>query len=587
MPSTNGRGSRRAILYARVSTEEQARSGYSLAQQIEALRAYAEREGYEVLEEVLDPGHSGSSLDRPGMDRVRGLVQNGGVAAVLAQDRDRFSREPAYTYLLRREFEEHGTKLKALNDRGDESAEGELTDGILDQLAKFERAKIKERTRRGKLRRAREGKIVATVTPDFGYRYNTDRTGYVVDEEAMSVVRRIFYMVGVEGLAMRATKRALEAEGVLSPMGKRYWHQTTIRRIVLDDVYRPHTAHEVAALVSPEVAARLDAKGLYGVWWFNRKRTKTEQVAVEGPEGRVYKRRTRSFDNPREEWIAVPVAGSGIPREWADAARARVEGGVRSPSQAGHRFWELSGGMCRCGGCGRTMMCARVPSRNGKLHYYYRCSERARNGKDACTVTKMAPAGKTEARVWEFVKGLLLEPERLRAGLERMIQQEREGLRGDPEREAKAWLERVVEADRKRSGFQDMAAEGLITMPELREKLADLEETRRVAERELELLRGRREELERLEREKDVVLETYAGLTLEGLEELEPEERHRVYQMLSLAVLVNPEGTIGVSGVFGEAENVCELWQGSRSRRSRGPGSRRPSPHPGRREGCA
>src|SRR5688572_5580610 len=100
MPSTNGHGPKRAILYARVSTAEQARSGYSLPQQLEALRGYALREGYEVLEEVSDPGQSGASLERPGMDRVRDLVAAGGVSVVLAQDRDRFAREPAYHYLL-------------------------------------------------------------------------------------------------------------------------------------------------------------------------------------------------------------------------------------------------------------------------------------------------------------------------------------------------------------------------------------------------------------------------------------------------------------------------------------------------------
>src|SRR5918999_2505162 len=160
MPSTNGHGPRRAILYARVYTDEQARSGYSLAQQLEALRGYAEREGYEVLEEVSDPGQSGASLERPGMDRVRDLVAAGGVSVVLAQDRDRFAREPAYLYLLRRELDEYGTKMRALNDRGDNSPEGELTDGILDQLAKYERAKIAERSRRGKLRKAREGRLI-------------------------------------------------------------------------------------------------------------------------------------------------------------------------------------------------------------------------------------------------------------------------------------------------------------------------------------------------------------------------------------------------------------------------------------------
>src|SRR5215212_6047219 len=110
MQNTNGHGPRKAILYARVSTDEQARSGYSLAQQIEALREYASREGYEVAEEVLDPGQSGASLARPGMDRIRDLIAAGGISAVIAQDRDRFAREPAYLYLLREEFAEHDTK---------------------------------------------------------------------------------------------------------------------------------------------------------------------------------------------------------------------------------------------------------------------------------------------------------------------------------------------------------------------------------------------------------------------------------------------------------------------------------------------
>ncbi len=84
MFSADVRAPERAILYARVSTEEQARSGYSLAQQLEALRAQASLEGYEVLEEIADPGWSGAYLDRPGLDRVRDLVQGGGVDVVLA-----------------------------------------------------------------------------------------------------------------------------------------------------------------------------------------------------------------------------------------------------------------------------------------------------------------------------------------------------------------------------------------------------------------------------------------------------------------------------------------------------------------------
>src|SRR5688572_11369499 len=217
MPSTNGHGPKRAILYARVSTDEQARSGYSLAQQLEALREYAAREGYEVLEEVSDPGQSGASLERPGMDRVRDLVAAGGVSVVLAQDRDRFAREPAYHYLLRQEFEEHGTKIRALNDRGDDSPEGDLTDGILDQLAKYERAKTAERTRRGKLKKAREGKVVGTHAPRYGFHFNATKDGYQVNEAEMEVVRRIFHMVGAEGQSLRAVAKMLEGEGLPTP----------------------------------------------------------------------------------------------------------------------------------------------------------------------------------------------------------------------------------------------------------------------------------------------------------------------------------------------------------------------------------
>ena len=265
MSSTNGHGPERAILYARVSTDEQARSGYSLAQQMEALKAYAAQEGYQVLEEVTDPGQSGASLERPGMDRLRDLVAAGDVSVVLAQDRDRFAREPAYHYLLKREFAEYGTKLKALNDRGDESPEGELTDGILDQLAKYERAKTTERTRRGRLRRAREGKIIGGHTPDYGFRYNAARNNYVVDENAMQIVRRIFYMVGVEGQALYAVKKALERDGINSPTGKACWATQVIRDCILDDVYRPHSFEEVTKLVQQEVAAKLDPEKRYGI----------------------------------------------------------------------------------------------------------------------------------------------------------------------------------------------------------------------------------------------------------------------------------------------------------------------------------
>ncbi|MDP9477460.1 MAG: recombinase family protein [Actinomycetota bacterium] len=555
MPSTNGHGPKRAILYARVSTEEQARSGYSLAQQIEALREYAGREGYEVLEEVADPGQSGASLERPGMDHIRDLVATGGVSVVLAQDRDRFAREPAYHYLLRREFEEHGTKIRALNDRGDGSPEGELTDGILDQLGKYERAKIAERSRRGKMRKAREGKVMAGRRVKYGFKLNAARDGLLVDEERMRLVRRIFRMVGEEGLSINAVFTAFEREGMPTPGGGKHWDRTFFRLAIMDDAYRPHTYETIQQLVSPDVAARLDPEGLYGVWYYNRLRVKTRQVSEPSENGRRYRTEARFSVRPKEEWVAVPVPYAGIPRELVDAAREAIKDN-RVPSKAGLRFWQLSGGILRCGLCGRSMTTRSIKARAGTYHHhYYHCPAHHQHGDAGCTNRKYFRAENIEGPVWEMVAGLLRDPERLRAGLDELIEAERAGLRGDPEAEAVAWLDRLTALERKRSRLQDMAAEGHITLDELGAKLRGLEEERKTAERELDGLRLRRTRLEELERDKAGLLAEYAEMVPEALEDLTGEERHQVYRMLRLRVWVRPDGPIEVEGVLREA--VC------------------------------
>ena len=560
MPSTNGHGSKRAILYARVSTDEQARSGYSLRQQVERLSEHAASEGYEVLEEVSDPGQSGASLQRPGLDRVRDIVASGGVSVVFAQDRDRFSREPAYLYLLKQEFGEHGTSIRALNDRGDDTPEGELTDGILDQLAKFERAKTAERTRRGKIRKAREGKVIAGARPNYGFLYNAARDNYVVDGERMAVIERIFRMIGAEGQTMHAVKRAFEREGVRPPLGGKYWSPKHIRECIRDDVYRPHSFEEVRDVVTPEVAARLDPEKCYGIWWFNRRRTETKQVSEIGPEGRRYRRRIKVTDKPRSEWIAVPVPDSGIPREWIDATREAIKDN-RRPSANADRVWELSGGMLFCDECGNRMSVHTSVNhwKGAEVRYfYYRCPKRQRHGLQACAHNTHYRAAEREAQVWGFVAGLLRDPERLRAGLEEMIKQERAGSRDDPGREIAMWLEKAAEVGRKRSGFQDMAAEGLITLEELRTKLVGLEETRAAVEGEIEHLRGRLERVEKLERDRDALLDGYSNVIPEALEELDPEERRQIYAMLRLRIAVEVGGDMEITGVIGAGEILCE-----------------------------
>ena len=140
MKSNNG--SRRVILYARVSSEEQTKKGYSLSGQLRMLREHAEETGHQVLAEEVDDGYEGDSLWRPGIDSIRRRVAEGGMDLVLATERDRISRKRGYTFVLEEEFREHGCALRALEDKDEESAEERLMRDIKDGFAEYEHAKI-------------------------------------------------------------------------------------------------------------------------------------------------------------------------------------------------------------------------------------------------------------------------------------------------------------------------------------------------------------------------------------------------------------------------------------------------------------
>ncbi len=218
-------------------------------------------------------------------------------------------------------------------------------------------------------------------TPDYGFEFNTVRDNYAVNKAQMAVVRRIFHMIGLEGMTMHAVKKTLEREGVPAPGGGARWDQTFFRSCVLDDVYKPHSFKEVQELVLPEVAARLDPTASYGIWWFNRRRRRRTRVSENGPNGRSYRWQYATVMSPQEEWIAVPVSESDIPREWVDAAREAIKDN-HPPSSNGRRFWGLSGRILYCRNGGRCMATAAVRRGGGrsKTYFYYRCHSRNNEG---------------------------------------------------------------------------------------------------------------------------------------------------------------------------------------------------------------
>jgi hypothetical protein len=97
-----------------------------------------------------------------------------------------------------------------------------------------------------------------------------------------------------------------------------------------------------------------------------------------------------------------------------------------------------------------------------------------------------------------------------------------------------------------------------MTDEELAAALSELDEIRETAERELEAARARGEALQRLEHDRDTLMESYAGMVEETLEDLAPEERHRIYKLLRLGVRFRPDWPLEITGVFAEVGEEAE-----------------------------
>ena len=168
-----------------------------------------------------------------------------------------------------------------------------------------------------------------------------------------------------------------------------------------------------------------------------------------------------------------------------------------------------------------------------------------------------------------------MDPERIKAGMEKLMDDEAAIWRGDPEREAEVWAEKLEECARLRRAYQQQQAAGLMTLEELGSMLKDLEETRKLAQDELSNAAVRRNRLEGLERDRDELLSFVTEAVPEGLENLTGEERNRLYRMLRLEVTPSSEG-YEVKGVFCTANLPPRLLRGPRGDRRCRRGLRRP-----------
>ncbi len=233
-----------AAIYARVSSERQA-TAQTIASQLAALRERVTVDGYVLPEamQFLDDGYSGTTLVRPALERLRDLVAAGAVDRLYIHSPDRLARKYAYQVLLVDEFHRAGVEVVFLNRELGRSPEDDLLLQVQGMIAEYERAKIIERHRRGKLHAARAGKVNVLGGAPYGYRYIDKHAGggqarYEVLPEEARVVCQVFDWVGRDRVTIGEVCRRLTQAGERTRTGRTVWERSVVGGILHNPAYQ-------------------------------------------------------------------------------------------------------------------------------------------------------------------------------------------------------------------------------------------------------------------------------------------------------------------------------------------------------------
>jgi site-specific DNA recombinase len=514
----------RAAIYARVSSDQQAERR-TIDSQVQDLLARAAADGREVGEafRFLDDGHSGASLVRPALERLRDLVGMAAVDLVYVHAPDRLARSYAHQAVLVEEFARAGTEVVFLNRPIGRSPEDDLLLQLQGMFAEYERARMLERSRRGKRHLARAGVVSVLTRAPYGYRYVGRDAGngvarFEVVEDKAEVVRRIFRWVGVERVTLAAVCRRLAEAGVPSPTGNARWSRSMIGTLLSNSAYAGRAVFGKNASVPWRPPLR-PARGRAG----------------------VPKRPSRQVPAPPERWITIPVPAI-IDEGLFESAREQLAENRRRNRQrlAGVRY--LLQGLLVCHKCGYAF-CGRwqplYPREAGRGYHYYRCCGTESNrfdGRRRCDARVVAVAP-LDAAVWAEVRRLLEDPARVLSEHRRRL----EAARAGPRRLAGEAVERRLASLRRGIGrLIDGYAEGLIDKAELEPRLAALR--RRVAELESEAaaLRDAADETRSL---RLVIgkLETFAGMVGDRLEAADWDTKRDIIRTLVRRVEIDDD----------------------------------------------
>ncbi|MFO7171628.1 MAG: recombinase family protein [Bacillota bacterium] len=379
-----------AAIYLRVSTGEQERKGYSIPEQRRACRekaeALAQAAGSQLVVHEFVDAVGGDWLNRPALDQVLEFLRSARVDVFLCMDPDRFSRLLKNQLIVAEEIERSGARLEFVHGGYDHSPEGQAFFQMRGVFAQLEKAKILERTARGKRGKIRAGGVPQVIHA-YGYRFLKGVKGRVpleVREDQAQWVRTI-YRWCAEGMSTQAIAQELTRLGIPPPRGCSHrWHRSTVRDILRNPLFK-----------GVLVLNKVDARGLQAA----------RQLPPEYRRQHGLKLTYRM--RPESEWVRLPAPAIVSAELW-QAAQDSLD--RRRQRRRGRYARALPAGSGRCALCGGPIYYG-ATGKGGRTYLVCRNRHGPRApGRDRCPLPGKLAAW-VERAVFSRIARWLADPE--------------------------------------------------------------------------------------------------------------------------------------------------------------------------------
>ncbi|MFA5413766.1 MAG: recombinase family protein [Patescibacteria group bacterium] len=382
-------------IYARVSTGRQEKEE-TIQNQLMVLKEFIEKNNYTLVREYTDEGWSGDSIVRPALDQLRIDAKNKIWEAVMIYDPDRLARRYSYQELVMDELTEVGIEIIFITTPTPKNDDEKVMHGVKGLFSQWERAKITERFRLGKLRKAKDGHII-TSGAKYGYTYiRNDKENkivghYEINKQESEVVKMIFLWVTDERLTLRAIVRRLHELNIKPRKSKRgVWNTSTLSTMLRDRTYIGE-GHYLRS---------------YGV------------IPEKPLKQQIYKKvkKTSRKLRPKEEWILIPTPVI-IDKQIFDKVGQILKDNFTMCVRNKKNDYLLAGKIyCTCG-----RRRAGEGPQHGK-HLYYRCTDRVYSH----PMPPNCNEGGLNARildqfVWDRVKEIMTVPDLMRKELSKWL----------------------------------------------------------------------------------------------------------------------------------------------------------------------